>query len=116
MRKWAGINPLYPYPLEIDLEVLICSLFVWIELNWIILDEMCLIRYLRARDWDIAKSKRMIVDSFVWRKEMNPEQITPDDVRGVLVRRDLLGIAIQYRSLSNALIPLGTGIYVPPWI
>ena len=32
-------------------------------------NDRCLCRYLRARDWDITKSTKMILETIKWRKE-----------------------------------------------
>ncbi|KAG0451070.1 hypothetical protein HPP92_026416 [Vanilla planifolia] len=37
--------------------------------------EACLKRYLRARNWNLAKSKKMLEDSIKWRSAYKPEEI-----------------------------------------
>lgn len=44
------------------------------------LDDMCLCRYLRARDWDLDKAEEMIRATLAWRAEYRPELITAEDI------------------------------------
>jgi len=44
-------------------------------------DECCLLRYLRARDWDIKKANKLLRESLEWREEYKPELITADDLK-----------------------------------
>jgi len=39
------------------------------------LDDMCLLRYLRARDYHIDKSYKMIIDTIEWRRQFKPETV-----------------------------------------
>eukprot|EP01119_Soliformovum_irregulare_P019824 TRINITY_DN6355_c0_g1_i1.p2 TRINITY_DN6355_c0_g1~~TRINITY_DN6355_c0_g1_i1.p2 ORF type:complete len:357 (+),score=106.39 TRINITY_DN6355_c0_g1_i1:1656-2726(+) len=43
--------------------------------------EMCLCRYLRARDYDIEKSHPMLMNTLKWRREVKPRSITAEDVK-----------------------------------
>jgi len=49
------------------------------EEKW--LTDMCLCRYLRARNWDIKKSTEMIKNSLEWRRSYQPHLITAEDVK-----------------------------------
>ncbi|XLS57113.1 hypothetical protein HN51_006868 [Arachis hypogaea] len=40
----------------------------------------CLRRYLEARNWDLHKSKKMLLDSLNWRSSFKPEEIRWSDV------------------------------------
>jgi len=44
------------------------------------LDDMCLCRYLRARDWDLNKSEIMLRGSLAWREDYKPDEITLADI------------------------------------
>lgn len=44
------------------------------------LDDMCLLRYLRARDFHIDKAHKMIIDTIEWRRLHKPELITLQEV------------------------------------
>ncbi len=44
------------------------------------LDDMCLCRYLRARDWDLEKAEVMIRGTLAWREDYKPEEITALDI------------------------------------
>jgi hypothetical protein len=44
-------------------------------------DEACLCRYLRARDWNLNKSYKMLRDTLKWREEFKVEQITAEHVK-----------------------------------
>lgn len=48
------------------------------EVAWT--DDACLCRYLRARQYDLEKSYKMLDNSLVWRSTFKPEQITADEV------------------------------------
>mmetsp|Transcript_23180 Transcript_23180/g.38136 ORF Transcript_23180/g.38136 Transcript_23180/m.38136 type:complete len:262 (-) Transcript_23180:482-1267(-) len=43
-------------------------------------DDACLLRYLRAREWKIPKSEKMIRDTLEWREQYKPWAITWDEV------------------------------------
>ncbi|MED6155671.1 hypothetical protein PIB30_007181 [Stylosanthes scabra] len=43
----------------------------------------CLRRYLEARNWDLDKSKKMLLDSLNWRSSFKPEEIRWSDVAHV---------------------------------
>jgi len=44
-------------------------------------NDICLVRYLRARDYDITKSEPLLRDSLKWRFEVyKPHLISPDEV------------------------------------
>eukprot|EP01122_Echinamoeba_exundans_P006138 TRINITY_DN1671_c0_g1_i2.p1 TRINITY_DN1671_c0_g1~~TRINITY_DN1671_c0_g1_i2.p1 ORF type:complete len:301 (-),score=39.25 TRINITY_DN1671_c0_g1_i2:150-1052(-) len=47
-------------------------------------DTLCLLRYLRARNFNIEKSEKMLAESLKWRSEFGPHKINPDDVKEVL--------------------------------
>ena len=38
-------------------------------------DDACLRRYLRARNWNLKKSEKMLKDSLAWRATYKPEDI-----------------------------------------
>lgn len=42
--------------------------------------DMCLLRYLRARDWKIAKSVPMFTKTIEWRREFDVENIEPEQL------------------------------------
>jgi len=44
------------------------------------LDERCLCRYLRARDWDLEKAEHMIRCTLAWRVDYKPEEITAAEI------------------------------------
>ena len=44
------------------------------------LTDMCLCRYLRARNYDLEKSLKLIMGTIVWRREYKPYKIKPEDV------------------------------------
>jgi len=44
-------------------------------------DEACLLRYLRARDWDIKKANKLLRDTLEWHEEYKPELITAEDLK-----------------------------------
>jgi len=50
-----------------------------IEAYWA--DDACLCRYLRARDWKIKNSQKLIKESIEWRTNYRPFAVTCDDVR-----------------------------------
>jgi len=43
-------------------------------------DDMCLCRYLRARNWELPKSESMIRKTLIWRRKYQPHKITAKDV------------------------------------
>ncbi|KAL0491685.1 hypothetical protein AKO1_010158 [Acrasis kona] len=43
-------------------------------------DEACCLRYLRARDWDVKKSMKMLNNSLKWRDTYKPEAILAKDL------------------------------------
>jgi len=43
-------------------------------------DVRCMIRYLKARDWDLDKSEKMLNNSLNWRKEFKPQSIKAKDI------------------------------------
>jgi len=43
-------------------------------------DEACLLRYLRARDWDVKKANKLLRDTLAWREEYKPELITAEEL------------------------------------
>jgi len=49
----------------------------------VFLDDMCLLRYLRARDYNMDKAYKMITDSIEWRKVHKPQTITLTEVEPV---------------------------------
>jgi len=68
-------------------------------------DEACLLRYLRARDWDISKANKMLRDTLQWREDFKPELISAETLTqeassGKMYRRgvDKFGRPIIYMS------------------
>ncbi|KAM0843089.1 hypothetical protein ACQ4PT_057935 [Festuca glaucescens] len=45
-------------------------------------NESCLIKYLEARNWNVEKSRKMLVESLKWREGTRPENIRWPDVSG----------------------------------
>eukprot|EP00762_Andalucia_godoyi_P008463 ANDGO_05786.mRNA.1 CRAL-TRIO domain-containing protein C23B6.04c len=43
-------------------------------------DIPCLLRYLRARDYDVKKSRKLLLSTLQWRHSFRPHRISPDDV------------------------------------
>lgn len=58
------------------------ELYAAIKDVWNPQDKFCsvstLCRYLRARDYDIEKSHKMLRETIMWRKEVKPELINPN--------------------------------------
>jgi hypothetical protein len=52
------------------------------EREW--LDDGCLVRYLRARDWNIPQAHKMLLESVRWRFEYRPQHITTHEIGEVL--------------------------------
>lgn len=52
-------------------------------------DDMCLIRYLRARDFNLPKAKEMIMETLEWRDEYKPFNVTRQDVLPILEIRSM---------------------------
>jgi len=48
------------------------------EIQWC--NDLCLYRYLRARDWDVNKAEHMLLNSLQWRRIYRPDLITAKDV------------------------------------
>jgi len=44
----------------------------------------CYLRYLRARDWNLEKAAKMLEDTLTWRIENDPDNITKDQVKGLM--------------------------------
>jgi hypothetical protein len=42
-----------------------------------------LLRYLRARVWDLEKSKKMLYETIEWRRKQKPASISLEEVKGV---------------------------------
>ena len=42
--------------------------------------QSCLLRYLRARSWNVEKATKMLEETLKWRKEYKPDFITANDV------------------------------------
>lgn len=42
--------------------------------------EACLLRYLRAREWNLDKAEKMLMNTLQWRKEYKPDKIAPSEV------------------------------------
>lgn len=66
-------------------------------------DDACLLRYLRARDWNVKKSYKMLMDTLEWRRTYRPDEICAEELRfeastGKMFRRgfDYLGRPILY--------------------
>jgi len=51
------------------------------ELKWA--NDMCLLRYLRARDYNVNKSEKMVKATLEWKREMRPETITIEEVEPI---------------------------------
>lgn len=51
-------------------------------LEW--LDTACYLRYLRAREWDVSASFKMLRKTIEWRNEYKPHRIQRDEVKDVL--------------------------------
>eukprot|EP01090_Pellita_catalonica_P007441 TRINITY_DN18026_c0_g1_i1.p1 TRINITY_DN18026_c0_g1~~TRINITY_DN18026_c0_g1_i1.p1 ORF type:complete len:279 (-),score=58.09 TRINITY_DN18026_c0_g1_i1:666-1478(-) len=49
------------------------------EAKW--LTDMCLWRYLRAREWDLEQSKEMLENTLKWRREFKPLSIRAEDIQ-----------------------------------
>lgn len=47
------------------------------------MDDMCLLRYLRARDYNIDKAYKMIIDSIEWRRTHNPDSIKLSEIEPI---------------------------------
>ncbi|KYQ99755.1 cellular retinaldehyde-binding/triple function domain-containing protein [Tieghemostelium lacteum] len=47
------------------------------------INDMCLLRYLRARNYTVAKSEKMIRDSLEWRKKNRPQDICLKDLKAI---------------------------------
>src|SRR5689334_16145048 len=43
--------------------------------------DMCLCRYLRARDYDLSKSLPMLLETIKWRRSYLPQCVTAEDVQ-----------------------------------
>lgn len=48
----------------------------------VFLTDATLCRYLRARDWNIGKASKMLVETLKWRREYKPWAITRQDIDG----------------------------------
>jgi len=44
-------------------------------------DQKCLLRYLKARDYNPKKAYRFLLQSLEWRKNYGPHRITPEDMK-----------------------------------
>lgn len=67
--------------------------------------EPCLIRYLKARDWDLKKSLKLLISSIEWREKTQPDSIYASDltaqaISGKTYRRgfDKLGRPVIYMT------------------
>lgn len=58
--------------------------------GFLLADQACLLRYLRARDWHLQKAETMIRATLQWRREYKPHEIKFDEVKDVLVSGFLL--------------------------
>ena len=47
-----------------------------LEQHWA--DDACLLRYLRARDYDLDKAEKLLRDTLEWRQSYGIDSITPD--------------------------------------
>lgn len=75
------------------------------------LDDKCLLRYLRARDWNLDKSSKMLFETLTWRKSFRPHEITAESMKGIF---DLGGL---YRNghdkFSRPVVYIKPGAYNP---
>lgn len=57
---------------------------IWTEeltgIEKLFLSDATLCRYLRAREWNLSKAQKMLVDSLKWRREYKPWAITNEDI------------------------------------
>ncbi|KAI8900069.1 CRAL-TRIO domain-containing protein [Globomyces pollinis-pini] len=42
--------------------------------------ERCLVRYLKATSWDVDAAKKRLESTLLWRREYQPDEITPEEV------------------------------------
>ena len=85
------------------------------ELQW--LDDACLIRYLRARDWNIDNAEKMILESIEWRRTYKPHEIKLTEVIEVLKLKGLFSCGVDKQGLlveSAQKITISTIHYMQP--
>ncbi|WVZ60337.1 hypothetical protein U9M48_010380 [Paspalum notatum var. saurae] len=75
--------------------------------------EACLKRYLEARNWNVAKSKRMLEESLKWRASYRPEDIRWPDVS---VEAETGQIRFLVYTLENAIFSLPEGQEKMVWL
>jgi hypothetical protein len=51
-----------------------------------------LLRFLRARDFDVAKAKEMILRSLLWRKQHNVDQILKHYIAPAVIQKYVPGV------------------------
>jgi len=51
------------------------------EMKWC--NDMCLLRYLRARDYNVTKSEKMLKATLEWKRELHPDEIKIEDVEPI---------------------------------
>lgn len=61
-----------------------CKDLIADEANSNFMSDECLFRYLRARDWKIDHSFKMLKETLTWRKEFQPQKITEETIKGIL--------------------------------
>ncbi|GAA96587.1 uncharacterized protein L969DRAFT_88063 [Mixia osmundae IAM 14324] len=50
------------------------------ETRWVLDDPQCLVRFLRATDWNLEKSKDRLKETLEWRREYKPDLIKPSEI------------------------------------
>eukprot|EP00050_Salpingoeca_kvevrii_P004619 m.256432 g.256432 ORF g.256432 m.256432 type:complete len:297 (-) comp11017_c1_seq14:2116-3006(-) len=67
-------------------------------------DDPCLVRYLRARDYNVAKAEKLLRDTLTWRREYGIADITPEEIESeqesgklYVHGRDRLGRPVMYQ-------------------
>ena len=76
-------------------------------LHWC--DDRTLVRYLRARSWDIAKAYDMLCHSLEWRLKWKPESITADDVKTEMNNKGKMYISSKSDQQGRPIIYMKPG-------